>query len=74
MSREKTSLLLFLQAKRREATNAANSVSLQLKMIILHWTSKIAQGCEEGCGLFGLSVKSFPASVPLLPSQIEWLG
>jgi len=74
MSRERTSLLLFLQAKRREATNAASSASLQFTVLVLHQTSQIARGCGEWCGLFGLAVKSFPANAPLLPSQVEQLG
>lgn len=36
MSRERTSLLLFLQAKRREAKKAAGSVSPQFKVLVLY--------------------------------------
>lgn len=49
------------------------SASLGFKLLILHGTSKIASGCGKWHGLFGLSVRAFPANAPIL-SQTEWLG
>lgn len=45
------------------------SASLGFKLLILHGTSKIASGCGKWHGLFGLSVRAFPANAPFFLKQ-----
>lgn len=59
-------MLLFLVA---EGKKGYKQRFLEFELLIPHGTSKIAPGCGKWHGLFGLSVRSFPANAPILLCQ-----